>query len=121
MAYQVRDDLLDIMGDEATLGKPIFADIRGGKKNIVLIHASEKSSETDKLFLSKVLGRRGEFDDSEISRLRNLLSEHGSVEYAQGVAATYAENARRLLETIDAGATKTKLLELSDYLASRKY
>ncbi len=121
MAYQVHDDLLDIVGDEKTLGKPVFADIKGGKKNIILIHALERSSEVDRLFLRELLGRNRGFDDSEIERVRNLLSQHGSVEYAQGVAALYAENARRLLETADVGATRTKLLELSDYVTTRKY
>ena len=121
MAYQVHDDLLDIFGDEKALGKPVFADIRGGKKNIVLIHALERSSEDDQLFLRNLLGKKREFDDSEIRRVRNLLSQHESGEYAQGVAATYAENARKLLETADVGVTRTKLLELSDYITSRKY
>jgi geranylgeranyl diphosphate synthase type I len=121
MAYQVHDDLLDIFGDEKALGKPVFADIRGGKKNIVLIHALERSSEDDRLFLQNLLGKKREFDDSEIRRVRNLLSQHESGEYAQGVAASYAENARKLLETAEVGPTRTKLLELSDYITSRKY
>ena len=121
MAYQVHDDILDIIGDEGTLGKPVFADIKGGKKNIVLIHALERSSEDDRRFLRELLGRKGGFTDSEVVRVRDLLSEHRSVEYAQQVAASYAENARRLLETTEVGATRSKLLELSEYLSSRKY
>ncbi|MGA2664015.1 MAG: polyprenyl synthetase family protein [Nitrososphaerales archaeon] len=134
MAYQVHDDLLDIVGDEETLGKPVFADIRGGKKNIVLIHALERSSQDDRAFLLGLLGRRGAgngkakegeegsgFDESEVRRVRDLLERSGSVGYAQGMAASYAENARMLLDTTVAGASRQKLLELSDYLASRKY
>ncbi len=121
MAYQVHDDLLDIVGDEGVLGKPVFADIRGGKRNILLIHASERASGEDRRFLDELLSRRGEFGESEIARVRGLLSKVGSLEYAEGVAASYAGNARGLLETLDAGSAKGKLLELSDYLASRKY
>jgi len=121
MAYQVHDDILDIVGDEGTLGKPVFADIRGGKKNIVLIHALEKSSGDDRQFLRALLGKKGGFTGTEVARVRNLLSEHRSVEYAEGVAASYAENARRLLETTEVGTTRGKLLELSEYLSSRKY
>lgn len=120
MAYQVHDDLLDLVGDEETLGKPVFADIRGGKKNVVLIHALEESSEDDRIFLRKLIGKKTEYDDSEIRRVRDIVSKHNSVAYAQGVAFGYAENARRLLETVDAGEIKDKLLELSDYLTSRK-
>jgi geranylgeranyl pyrophosphate synthase len=121
MSYQVHDDILDIMGEEAVLGKPVFADIGGGKKNIVLIHAAERSSPDDRRFLRSLLGRRGGYDDSEIARARWLLAEHGSLQYAAGVAASYAQRARDLLEDADVGLTGTKLLELSDYLSSRKY
>jgi geranylgeranyl diphosphate synthase, type I len=120
MAYQVHDDLLDIIGDEETLGKAVFTDIRGGKKNIVLIHAMEMSSEDGRLFLRELLGKE-RFESSEVRRVRDLLSQTRSVEYAQDVAASYAQNARKLLETADVGATRDKLLELSDYLSSRKY
>lgn len=121
MAYQVHDDLLDLVGDEETLGKPVFADIRGGKKNVVLIHAMEGSSNDDRIFLRELTGKNAEYDDSEIRRVREILAKRHSVEYAEGVAFEYAENARRLLGTVDAGPTKAKLLELSDYLSSRKY
>ena len=121
MAYQVHDDILDIIGDEGTLGKPIFADIRGGKKNIVLIHALERSSGDDRRFLLELLGKKNGFADTEVTKARDLLSRYGSVEYAQGVAASYAENARRLLETAEVGTTRGKLSELSEYLSSRKY
>ena len=121
MAYQVHDDILDIIGDEGTLGKPIFADIRGGKKNIVLIHALERSSGEDRRFLRELLGKKNGFADSEVAKVRSLLSQYRSVEYAQGVAASYAESARTLLETVEVGTIRGKLLELSEHLSSRKY
>jgi geranylgeranyl pyrophosphate synthase len=121
MAYQVQDDLLDIMGDERTLGKPVFADIRGGKKNAVLIHVIEKSSEEDRAFLRELLRKRGAFTEPEVARVRDLLLEHDSVEYARCLATGYAENAKRVVETAATGDVRSKLMELSDYLVSRKY
>ncbi|MDA4135464.1 MAG: polyprenyl synthetase family protein [Thaumarchaeota archaeon] len=121
MAYQVQDDLLDIMGDEQTLGKPIFADIRGGKKNAVLIHVMGKSSEEDRAFLRELLRRKGPFADLEVERVRELLLEHESVDYARRLSAGYAANARKVVENVELGDAKKKLIELSDYLASRKY
>jgi geranylgeranyl pyrophosphate synthase len=121
MAYQVQDDLLDIIGDEQTLGKPIFADIRGGKKNAVLIHVLGKSSEDDRAFLRDLLRKQEPFVESEVERVRDLLVQHDSVEYARRLAARYAENARKVIETAEIGDARRKLIELSDYLASRKY
>ena len=121
MAYQVQDDLLDIIGDEKTLGKPIFADIRGGKKNAVLIHVIERSSEGDRAFLRELLRKREPFVQSEVERVRELLVEHDSIEYAKRLAALYAENARKVVEGAEIGDAKRKIIELSNFLASRKY
>lgn len=121
MAYQVRDDLLDIMSDERTLGKPVFADIRGGKKNAVLIHAMGKSSDDDRRFLQQLPHKNGQFSEAEIHRVRDLLVRHGSVEYVGDLSARYAQNSLKLIETVEIGDTRRKLVELSDYLVSRKY
>jgi len=121
MAYQIQDDLLDVTGDETTLGKPAFADIRGGKRNIVVIHALAESSGEDRLFLKGIVARKGDLRDWEIARARDLLSRRSNVDYVHGVSTKYAERARALLEMPGLGASKTKLLELSDYITSRKY
>lgn len=121
MAYQVQDDLLDIMGDEQTLGKPVFADIRGGKKNVVLIHVIEKSSDADRAFLRALFSKKGSFSESEVDRVRRLLEEHESIEYARATSAQYVRNARSILDSVEIGAARKKLTDLSDFLVSRKY
>lgn len=121
MAYQVYDDILDIAGDERTLGKPAFADVRGGKKTIVLIHAMENSTGDDRRLLTEVLSRKSSLTESDIQGVRSLLSRTGSIQYAEGIATSYADRARGLVETMEEGSVKEKLLELSHYLVSRKY
>ena len=72
MAYQVQDDTLDLMGDKETLGKPIFTDLRTGKKNIVLIHCLNHCSEEERKFLASLVNRNGEYDQDEITRARQI-------------------------------------------------
>ncbi|MEI7502063.1 MAG: polyprenyl synthetase family protein [Paludibacter sp.] len=43
LAFQLKDDLLDVYGDEATFGKRIGGDILCNKKTYMLIHALEKA------------------------------------------------------------------------------
>ena len=45
LAFQIQDDILDIEGDEATLGKPIGSDIRNEKTTYVTFAGMEKSKE----------------------------------------------------------------------------
>ena len=43
VAFQIQDDILDIVGDEAVLGKPIGSDERNEKSTYVAIHGMEES------------------------------------------------------------------------------
>lgn len=122
MAYQVQDDLLDIVGEEGVLGKPIFADIRGGKKNLVSIHTMQHCTQEDREFLLRIRsGHQEQPRSSEIERARALFARYGSIEYAKHVASNYVEKARSMLDALEPGTARSKLNELCDYLTSRKY
>ncbi len=126
MAYQIQDDLLDLMGDEVSLGKPVFTDLRGGKKNIVLIHALKYSSEEERSFLVSLFGREGVYSETEIQRARRVFSGCGSVEYAQTKVTRNVDEGKKILNTVistnrhDSLALQ-HLLELSEYLSKRYY
>lgn len=119
MAYQVQDDTLDLVGDESTLGKPLFTDLRGGKRSIVLIHCADHSSSEDRRFIFSLLNRTGPYSGEEVSKLRRLIEEHGSLRYAQERVSRYTAKAKDVLVSIPESRAKRLLLELTDYLAAR--
>ena len=121
MAYQVQDDTLDLIGDESALGKPVFTDLRGGKKSIVLIHCASHCSNDDRRFILSLLNRSGPYSRDEISRLRGLLEKHGSVDYARKRVLRYTRAAKDALGSVPESRAKSLLLELTDYLAVRYY
>ncbi len=45
LAFQVQDDILDIVGDEEKLGKPVHSDADNGKCNYATVHGLEKAKE----------------------------------------------------------------------------
>lgn len=50
VAFQIQDDILDVIGDEAKLGKPVHSDERNSKKTYVTLHGlSESSAEVKRL------------------------------------------------------------------------
>src|SRR5208283_4372456 len=118
MAYQVKDDLLDLMGVEAAIGKPIFTDLKSGKRNIVLIHSLQNSSQQDREFITGLFFKE-RYTDSEIIRSREIFSGCGAVEHAELISERYAESAKDLIRTLPNLSAKKKLLELSDYLVAR--
>jgi len=121
MAYQIQDDALDLTGDELTLGKPTLTDLRGGKKSIILIHCISHSSLEDRKFILGLLNRSGPYGENEVSRLKGLIAENGSLDYAKGRVLSYTKSARDVLDTVPKGEARSRLLQLTDYLASRYY
>ena len=121
MAYQIQDDTLDLVGDEMTLGKPVLTDLRGGKKSVILLHCLNHCSGDDRKFILGLLNRSGPYGAGEVARLRGLIEENGSLEYAKGRVTIYSDRARKIIGSAPDTAARSRLLELTDYLASRYY
>lgn len=121
MAYQVQDDVLDVMGDEAVIGKPIFTDVRHGKKSLVLIHVLNHSTPGEANFIRSMFGREGTYQDWEVEKMRDLITKYDSPDYAQEFAARCLEEAEKFLHTLRESAARDRLFELMSYLALRKY
>ena len=119
MAYQVQDDTLDLMGDESLLGKPVFTDLRGGKRSVVLMRCASLCSDDDRRFVMGLFNRAGPYAKEEIDRLRGLIEDTGSLDYARKKVVAYTEEAKATLRDVPPSRAKSLLGDLSDYLASR--
>ena len=56
LAFQIRDDILDEIGDEAKIGKPIKSDIKNNKSTYPSIMGIEKSQKKAELLIDEALG-----------------------------------------------------------------
>lgn len=70
MAFQIRDDILDIYGDEATLGKPLNSDEKNQKKTYLSTHGLEKSQKDI-----------DDFSAEAISIIKGLCGDAGEEEF----------------------------------------
>lgn len=121
MAYQIHDDILDLLGDEDVIGKPIFTDIKRGKKSLVMIHLLQHCSKEESDFVRGMIGRSGSYNELEVRRIRSLLSKYGSTEYALSFARQCTKRAEELLLSVGKSRARDRLFELSSYLTTRKY
>ena len=55
IAFQIQDDILDVVGDEEKLGKPVHSDERNEKSTFAAIHGVQKSSEKVKEYTEEAL------------------------------------------------------------------
>jgi geranylgeranyl diphosphate synthase type I len=80
-AFQMRDDVLGVLGDPAKTGKPVGGDLREGKLTPLLAAAATAATGTDAAALERV--GAPDLDDSEVRALRDLVVELGAVEQVE--------------------------------------
>lgn len=95
-AFQIQDDILNLVGEHSKYGKEIGGDIWEGKRTLMLIHLLNLSNESEKEELRKFLGKpRSERTESEVGHVYRLLSKYDSIEYARSNSRQLAGAALR--------------------------
>ena len=116
--FQLVDDLLDFTGAAEALGKPVGGDLREGKITLPIIHLLEHGGpEADALVRAIVRDRHVSADDG--ARIKALLAEHRSIEYAYGRAVEFGEAAKRHLRVFAPGPEREALMGLAVYVLQR--
>jgi len=115
MAFQIRDDLLDITGNEDHIGKTLRTDLKHGKMTLPLIHLRENLDKDKKLELENFVRN----PDDQMDRIVNWMKEEGSLQFSANLARQYASKAVQLIQKVPANAHRDALIELIDSLFSR--
>jgi geranylgeranyl pyrophosphate synthase/uncharacterized protein with NAD-binding domain and iron-sulfur cluster len=96
LAFQITDDVLNLIGNVTRYGKEIDGDLWEGKRTLVLTHALGRANRADREWISNFLGRTREHRlPREVSKLHQILATSGSIQWAQQAATGFAEAAAR--------------------------
>ena len=90
IAFQIQDDVLDLVGEVSTVGKTLGTDIEKVKLTLPLIHFLKTAPLQHRALLRSLL-TGSEPDRGE--KVRNLVMPSGSIEYAKNVAERYVQQA----------------------------
>jgi geranylgeranyl diphosphate synthase type II len=123
-AFQIQDDVLNLVGNRQKYGKEIGGDLLEGKRTLILAHLFKQVTPSEKERLRTFLGKpRGQRLEREVSWIYELLQRYGSIEYARRAAREFADAARREFDQAYAQATPGADLEflraLVGYMLSR--
>jgi geranylgeranyl diphosphate synthase type II len=104
-AFQIRDDLLNLVGDEDLYGKEIDGDLYESKRTLMLIHLMAEARGPDREAVAAYLAReRAERTASEVAEIRRLMDAYGSLDFAAQFAEGIAGAALDAFEEAFAGA-----------------
>lgn len=96
MAFQLRDDVLGVFGDEQLTGKPAGDDLREGKRTALIAFASAASDDEGRSALDRLLGDAG-LEAAQIAMLQSLIVSSGALDRVERMIADYAAAADRAL------------------------
>ena len=119
MAFQLRDDVLGVFGDERLTGKPSGDDLREGKRTVLVAYAREAVSPDDRAILDQRLGDPT-LDDAQISALQTMIVSSGALDRVERLIAEYSRTAERALSQAPLGrASVAELRELAQAATAR--
>ncbi len=119
LCFQLMDDLIDVLSDSDTLGKPAGSDLAQGKRTLMVIHALSQPESPELNDLKSVLGKGESATQAEIDRGLAALKSIGSVDYARMRAEEYHQKAHSCLDMLPNSPALLALRELTDYQLKR--
>jgi len=120
VAFQIKDDILGVFGDPEKTGKPVYSDLRQGKKTILVLYAMEHLGEDGRRRIQSVVGKAAA--EEEYAEVADLIRESGALKYAEEKALGMSRLAVEILDSLDAvdGEARSALRELAIYVVERE-
>lgn len=123
-AFQIQDDLLNLVHNDNRYGKEKNGDLLEGKRTLPIIHVLQHSSLEEKERLRSILklGRDQRTRD-QVDWIRELMDTHGSIEYARqiahGLAGAAMHEAREVFSELPNSRDRQFLLEITPWVIER--
>jgi len=120
-AFQIRDDILNLIGEKEKYGKEIGGDIKEGKRTLITIHCLSKCNASER---EKILGilkkSREKVADEEVEFVMKIIKKYDSINFAQQYSEKLIGEAKELLKNIGNIELKKTLEEFSNFMIERE-
>lgn len=115
IAFQIADDLLDVLGEERTTGKSLGTDLEKQKPTLPIIRALELATPADREEMLELLTG----DDRRPQLVAPYLDRYDALDYARDRASSFAESARRRLDQLPTSPAREILTLMTEFVVSR--
>jgi geranylgeranyl diphosphate synthase type I len=120
VAFQLHDDVLGLVADEETLGKPVGSDLREGKQTYVTRLAMERADDMARREISAAWGNRAATQE-QIERAISAVKELGAIEQTRSLAEDLISQAAYILSDLPDTPQRQLLKAWAGFLLAREY
>lgn len=120
-AFQIRDDIIGLFGNEKKIGKPVGSDVIEGKETLLVVKARELGKRNHKAIIKKYLGKK-ELKRKELEEFRTAIRESGALAYAENLAEEFIREAITILDqmSIENQEAEVFLRGMAEYMVTRE-
>lgn len=120
MAFQIKDDVLDMGQNQEKLGKPAGSDLAHGILTLPTILVLQKDFPEKQALLTLIQNRfpQGQVD---VDYAIGLIKKHGGLEEAMAISQTYVARAKKMIDDLPKHRMKKVLLAGADYINGRAF
>ena len=118
VAFQIADDLLDVQGDEAKVGKSLGTDLLKQKSTLPVIRLLEQASPEAR---NRLVAQLHSSDDHRREILRPYWENSDALVYAHEKAVVFSQLAVQQLEAIPPSPARDSLTGLAEFVISRQH
>jgi len=116
IAFQIQDDILDVIGDTATVGKTLGIDVEKGKMTLPMIHFLRTAPTEHQALLRSLLEGK---DADKGERVRNLVLPSASITYATDRARQLVDRARSAIAELPETDARRVLDTMAEFVVTR--
>lgn len=119
IAFQMSDDILDYLGDEAKTGKKPGTDLKEGKITLPVIVLLENASEDEKVKVREIIVNENS-DDENLAYIIELMKKYDVKRKSEEILDSYSAKAKESLKLFPENKYREALESLADYMIKRE-
>ena len=118
MAFQIKDDLFDLLGSEKQTGKNIGADVKRNMMTLPLIYTYERTTKTEHRKLKKIMNLKNK-SRSDLNDLNQIVHKAGGFNYAEQKINDFSDQAIEAISIYPDSSYKQSMVDLISFNAKR--